>query len=307
MRILLSGANGFIGSSLANLLVKEDPNIEIYCLCREGNRKNLDVTKNLHVIEHDLLEDNEPKGLPKKIDIVFHLAGISKTFLKPREARNQFIQNITLTSNVIEIANKLGANKIIFASSVYVYSGTPNLPFKETSELSPTEALGGSKLASELLLKSHSIASETDIYALRLFTVYGPKSSETQFFPEAIKKIQNENEVAKFGSPDITRDFIYISDVLEAFKKAMVLNKRGFLAINIASGAAHTVLQAVSLIQELINPNKVINFEGINKNKKSVDSNHSADISVANEILGWNPQVELKKGIELTLEAQKEK
>ena len=84
MKILLSGANGFIGWSLANYLIKNDPNTEIYCLCRKGNRKNLDATKNLHVIEHDLLDDSEPKGLPKNIDIVLHLAGISKTFLKPK-------------------------------------------------------------------------------------------------------------------------------------------------------------------------------------------------------------------------------
>ena len=302
MNILISGANGFIARNLIKELSEKFKGNNIYCI---GRNKKLSIENkfnNLIFINHDLLNEGLPEGLPNRIDIIYHLAAISKTFLRDSKARNQFIENITITSNIIDIADKLSTKKIIFSSSVYVYSGTESKPFSENMILSPNEYLGASKLASEQLLKSYSLSSAVDIYSLRLFTVYGAGSRKSQFIPEAIRKIKDPKIAANFGNPNITRDFVYILDVVKAFLLALDSSKKGFTPINIASGKALKISEAVKIIKEVVGVEKSIEFEEASISKHQGDSNHSANIDLSEKVLGWKPETSFKNGIKETIE-----
>jgi UDP-glucose 4-epimerase len=302
MRILITGGNGFIGSNLVQELTQQSKNLEIYCITRSYEKlKNLS-SNNLHLIKHDLLSEDLPKGLPKNIDVIYHLAALSKTFLKQSEARKQFIENITLTSNVIKLSEKLATNKIIYGSSVYVYSGTESIPFSENMPLLPEEFLGASKLSSELLLKAYSLSSEVNIYSLRLFTVYGEGSRDNQFIPETIRKLTTSNPEAKFGNPEVTRDFVYISDVVRALILSLESNIKGYNPINIASGEAISISEAVEIMQNLLNSKKDIKFEDKKLLNNKGDSSHSAKIDLAYKILGWKPEIRFQNGIQMTIE-----
>jgi UDP-glucose 4-epimerase len=298
---MITGANGFIARNLTKGLSEKYKGHNIYCIVRNKKISIENKYKNLYFINHDLLNGELPEGLPGRIDIIFHLAAISKTFLKDSEARKQFIENVTITSNIINIADKLSSRKIIFSSSVYVYSGTDSKPFSENMILSPNEYLGTSKLASELLLKSYSISSAVDVYSLRLFTVYGPGSRKNQFIPEAIRKIKDPKITASFGNPNVTRDFVYVSDVVKAFLLTLDSNEKGFTPINIASGETMTISETVKIIKKVAGVKKSIKFEETNTLKKQGDSDHSANIDLSEEILGWKPETSFKKGITETI------
>ncbi len=301
MNIMISGANGFIARNLIKELSQKFKGQNIYCIGRNQKVTIENKYNNLHFINHDLLNEELPEGLPNRIDVIFHLAAISKTFLKDSEARNQFIENITITSNIINIADKLSTKKIIFSSSVYVYSGTESKPFSENMTLSPNEYLGASKLASEQLLKSYSISSAVDVYSLRLFTVYGPGSRKNQFIPEAIRKIKDPKIDANFGNPNVTRDFVYVFDVVKAFLLTLDSNEKGFTPVNIASGEAMTISEAVKIIKKVAGVEKSIKFEEANILKNKGDSSHSANIDLSKKVLGWKPETSFKIGITQTI------
>jgi len=306
MKILITGAEGFIGLALVNHLIAEsNQENEIICMIRNKESSVLPASSKIKIVSHDLQDSDLPK-LPSGIEIIIHLAAISKTFLSSSDGREQLLVNILATSNVLKIAEQTKAKKLIFASSVYVYSGIKAQSFKEEMPLHPLEPLGISKYTSEMILKAHAQSSKLTILAMRLFTVYGPGSKETQFIPEAIKKFKHSNKQALFGNPSVKRDFIYINDVVKAFKLAIDTNIfRGFQAINIASGQPHSIKKTVETIKRLTSSSKEINFIEQNENNRSVDLDHCGDTYLAKKYLKWAPTVSFEDGLKDTINAIK--
>jgi len=304
MKILITGAEGFIGLALVNLLVTElNTEDEIFCIIRNKESDILPVSRNIKIIHHDLLNSNFSK-LPSSVEVIIHLAGISKTFLSSNDGRKQLLDNILITSNVLDLAEKINAKKLIFASSVYVYSGIKASLFKEEMSLLPLEPLGISKYVSEMILRAHTASSNLSVLSLRLFTVYGPGSKETQFIPETIKKFLHSEKQASFGNPSVKRDFIYITDVVRAFKSAIdTIPLAGFNAVNIASGRPHSIQEVVETIKNLTSSPKEISFIEQNVNNRSIDLDHCGDIYFAKKHLKWSPMVSFEDGLKNTINA----
>lgn len=306
MKILITGAEGFIGLALVSFLITEsNKKDKIFCMIRNKKRSLLPVSNKIKILPHDLLDSNLPE-LPSSIDIIIHLAGISKTFLSSSDGRKQLLDNTLITSNVLKIAEETEAKKLIFASSVYVYSGIKAKSFKEEMPLLPLEPLGISKYTSEMILRAHAKSSDLSVLAMRLFTVYGPGSKETQFIPEAIKKFTHSNKQALFGNPLVKRDFIYITDVVRAFKFAIDNNTLlGFNAINIGSGQPHSIQETVEIIKRLTSSSKEVKFLNKNANDRSIDLDHCGDIYFAKKHLKWAPMVSFEGGLKNTIKAIK--
>jgi len=302
VKILITGAEGFIGLALVNNLVTEsNQKDEIICMIRSKESSLLPESSKIKIVSHDLQNPNLPK-LPKGIDTIIHLAAISKTFLSSSEGREQTRVNILTTSNVLKIAEETQAKKLIFASSVYVYSGIKAESFSENMHLNPLEPLGISKHTCEMMMKTHAKSSNLTILALRLFTVFGPGSKVTQFIPEAIKKFKHPEKQALFGNSSVKRDFIYITDVVRAFKLAITSNTlKGFHAINIASGKPHSIKETAETIKKLTSSQKRINFTEVNENDKSIDLDHCGDIYFAKKHLKWEPMVSFEDGLKDTI------
>tara|TARA_B100001093_G_scaffold506162_1_gene564645 strand:- start:80 stop:1000 length:921 start_codon:yes stop_codon:yes gene_type:complete len=302
MKILITGAEGFIGLALVNHLVAESKqDDEIICMIRKEESSVLPISSKIKIVSHDLLNSNLPL-LPLGIDIIIHLAAISKTFLSSSDGREQLLANILATSNVLKIAEETNVKKLIFASSVYVYSGIKARSFNEKMPLHPIEPLGISKHTSEMILRSHAKSSNLTILAMRLFTVYGAGSKETQFIPEAIKKFKHSDKKVLFGNPSVKRDFIYITDVVRAFKLAIDTNIfKGFHALNIASGKPHSIKETVEMIKRLTSSTKKINFIEQNENDRSIDLDHCGNIYFAKKHLKWSPIVSFEEGLKDTI------
>ena len=248
------------------------------------------------------MQNSNSPELPAGIDVIIHLAAISKTFLSSIDGRKQLLFNILATSNVLKIAEETKAKKLIFASSVYVYSGIKAESFNEEMSLNPQEPLGISKYTSEMILRAYAQSSELTVLAMRLFTVYGPGSKETQFIPEAIKKFKLSDKQALFGNPEVKRDFIYITDVVRAFKMAIDANTfKGFNAMNIASGHSYSIKETVEIIKNLTSSSKKIHFTEWNENDRSIDLDHCGDIYFAKKHLKWSPKISFEDGLKDTI------
>ena len=306
MTILITGGGGFIGAGLCKLLGHSNSEDEIISVDKSNSSILFDKPKNLEVITVDLLSDNLKKKLPQSIDTIVHLAGNPNTFVTSRESRKQFLTNINLTSSILDYAEETNVSKLIFSSSCYVYTGGNKTPFLETTTVLPVDSLGASKLASEALLKAHSVSKQIDVLSLRLFTVYGPNSREVQFIPEAIKKILSTNSPAVFGNPSVKRDFIFIDDVLEAFRLA--INKslsKDFLVLNIGSGKGYSIESIVNIIRDLVNPDKEVKYATNNKKDHIIDPDLLGDITSAKKHLNWNPKMGIQEGLRIMIDKVK--
>ena len=305
LTILVTGAGGFIGSRLCHFLSKEFPKSSIIGIGRRDSSLNLQKTSNYEYIVCELRKGDLDKKLPVKIDALIHLAGDRRTFVNSANYTSQAISNIEMTLNVADYAVHAKANQFIFPSSGYVYSGNSSLPFKEDDVGIPIDNLGASKLAAEALLKARAFSGQFNLLTLRIFTVYGPGSGDDQFIPQTITKLRSTEPIARFGAPDVIRDFIYIDDVLLAMKAGLYFGEKGvpYEVLNVGTGVQTSIREAVLLIADIVGTQKQIEFAPDSRKNDRTDIYHQADITRIYSVLNWKPKIDLRNGLKKTIES----
>lgn len=281
MRVLVTGGSGFIGTHLVNRLIEKGHEVRVLDNKAPQNRKARYVNGDIRSVEDVSIAMSGCKAC-------FHLAAIA-------QARNEdkdllYKVNYLGSKTVFDAAEKVGA-KIIFASSSAVY-GNVAKPAKETAQCNSVSYYGTTKLKSEQLLKG------SDAFIVRLFNVYGP-GNEAGVVNVFCKRMMNYQEVPVIGNGRQTRDFVYVSDVVDALFLGIEHNG----IYNVGTGKETSVLQLIEIIQRLARykPNIVRVEASPLDPEKSV-----ADITKITK-LGWKPKIELQKGIRLVLENYGEK
>lgn len=307
MKALVTGVAGFIGSHLAEKLISEkidvtgiDSFLDYYP--RKFKEKNISVLKgkkNFQIIESCITEADLSKILTD-IDIVFHLAaqaGVRSSWGSKFSIYTQ--NNITATQMLLEAVKKKKIKRFVYASSSSVYGDTSKLPMEEDDSPHPVSPYGVSKLAGEhlslLYNKSYSVPS----VALRFFTVYGPRQRPDMAFHKFLKNITENKPIDVYGDGNQTRDFTFISDIVNAtFSAAFSAGSEGKV-FNLGGGC-RIKLKEVLAIMEKANGSKIkVNFSGEQKG----DVKHTyADTSKAKKILNFNPVVSVEEGISREME-----
>ena len=305
--ILVTGASGFIGRHLVNRISDQLPGSTIVGVGRSPRSESFDGSDNTEYISADLLDDGANGKLPGRIDAVVHLAGDRRGFVSPDQYSQQIHSNVGLVSKMADYAINAGAECFLLASSVYVYSGTTGLPFKEDSPVRPKENLGASKVAAEAIVEARSCAGHFRGTAFRIFTTYGPGSSASQFIPVALRKLTSPEPEARFGNPDVKRDFVFVTDVAEALTAGLTHDGVGpFRIYNVGSGEARRIRDVVQLIARIVETSKPIEFDGPETLSQSGDGDHHADVSLIRSELGWSPNIPLGEGLRTTIDSAKQ-
>ncbi len=302
VRILVTGASGFIGTRVVETLSKKNSNAVISGAGRSSF--SLADLPNYTYIECDLMDSELLKKLPEEIDVVIHLAGDRRTFVKPDELSTQAASNILMTSNVADYAVSAKAKLFLYASSVYIYSSNSAIPFKEESLTIPGENLGATKLASEAIIKARAVSGQFRAASFRMSTVYGPRSGDTQFIPQAIMKLKSPEPAAKFGAGDVKRDFVFVDDVANAFAAAVtVLLDKDFDydALNVGTGKAVSIREVVKVLAEELGTEKKIEFSVPAGTGNKADTDHQLDVTRIHSVLGWQPEYSLADGLRKTI------
>jgi len=303
-RILVTGCAGFIGSHLAEELLRRGYEVrgmdnldDYYSL--ELKRQNLELLKKhdgFTFSKGDIMDAALVKEVMKDVSIVFHqaaVAGVRESFKNPLKYLET---NVLATAKLL--AMSLEVERFIFASSSSVYGevSEKELPLKEDRELHPASPYGMSKKLCEDICDMYS-----DFYGLptvshRYFTVYGPRQRPDEAFAKFISGTLRGKEIGIYGGGNQTRDFTYISDIVEANILSM---KEGSGAYNIGCGSRVTVNGAVKIIGEVTGI--VPRVKHVEKQKGDV-MHTLADISKAQRELGYAPKVGLREGIERQVE-----
>jgi nucleoside-diphosphate-sugar epimerase len=301
MRCLVTGAGGFIGSHLCEGLLERgclvrgvDAFLEFYPRwMKERNLDSIMKKRGFQFIEGDLLRI-DLKSIMEGIDVVFHLSaqpGVRKSW--GRDFQSYVDNNIIATQRLLEHSLIIKPKLFIYASSSSVYGNVDQLPIIETARTRPISPYGVTKLAGENLCYLYWRNMGIPTVTLRFFTVYGPRQRPDMAFHRFIRAILNGEEITIFGNGKQTRDFTYISDVVEANILCM---EKGVVGeeINIGGGSRTTLMEVVDLLGEISGIRPRVKFMDVQKGDVR---DTWADISKAKKILGYRPEVPIEEGL----------
>lgn len=200
--------------------------------------------------------------------------------------------NVSSTLSVLEAARDRKI-KIVYASSSSVYGNPKFMPITEDHPTSPESPYGASKIATEVLCNTYSSLYKIPIVILRYFSVYGPRQRPDMAINKFITAILNEQTITVYGDGNQTRDFTYVDDIVEATINAMVKDVTG--VFNIGGGNRILLKDLIETLRKVSQKDFKINY--VEKQKGDV-SDTWTDNSKAKNILGFNPRISLKKGVE---------
>ncbi|WP_246941732.1 NAD-dependent epimerase/dehydratase family protein [Bacillus pinisoli] len=306
MRIIVTGAAGFIGSHLCERLLQEEKNIVIGidgCIdhtqrsIKLRNMKTLLNHPRFQWLDENLLNMDWNKVLLKN-DVIFHLAAIPGVRSSWGTNFQLYVDhNILGTQRLLEACKTIPIKKLIYASTSSVY-GEKIGKVTEDSDLSPLSPYGVTKLTGEHLCKVYSENDGIPITILRYFTVYGPRQRPDMAFHRFIECLVKKKPIPVYGDGKQTRDFTYIADCVEGTVSALHGDHLLGETINIGGKERASILEVINLLEELTGQKLTIDFIG----KPRGEPRHTwADISKAEQLLHYSPKVSLKEGLQLEL------
>jgi UDP-glucose 4-epimerase len=300
MKILITGGAGFIGSHLTEYLISRDKIKKVVVIdnVKDGsikNLKNVIKSKKLFFYKRDIRNFKKIQNLFKNIDVVYHLAALSDVVPSIEEPIEYLNTNIMGTVNVLESMRKHKVKKIIYAASSSCYGIPTKYPTNEMADIKPMYPYAFSKNLGEQSIQHWSKVYKIKYVSLRLFNVYGTRSRTNTAYGAALgvflKQKLSDHPFTIIGNGKQKRDFIYISDVIEAFYLSM--NKKvDNQILNIGTGNPRSVLELVNILRG----KKIF----IPKRPGEPDKTH-ANIKKIVQILNWNPKVTLEEGLEKIL------
>ena len=295
---MVTGGAGFIGKHLVAKLLRDQHQIIIFDNFSSSSKNDITylLEDGVSLVTGDILDYDLLLKSMSSCDFVIHLAAqtsVSQSIADPKTTADIIVDG---TVNVLKSCVKTNVKNIIFSSSAAVYGNSLDALISEKSHLNPLSSYGASKLVAEYNLQTFSKLFGLNSISLRLFNVYGNgQSSEAGVVRKFLKNISKDVPLEIFGDGMQTRDFVHISDVIEAFYCAIrnIEAKRGEV-YNIGSGSATSINELASLLIS----SKEKDLQVIHKPALEGEIKDSkADISLAKNDIGYSPQIPLSDGL----------
>ena len=306
-RILVTGADGFIGSHLVERLVQDGADVRALCLyTSQGGHGWLDESPAEARDAVDLrLGDIRDAGLVRDLvegcDLVLHLASliaIPYSYLAPRS----FVEtNVIGVLNILEAVRSTGAT-MINTSTSEVYGTPETVPITEAHPLRAQSPYAASKIAADKLCESYAASFEVDVATLRPFNTYGPRQSMRAVIPTVLTQLLAGAPEIRLGNLSPRRDFTFVSDTVDGFVRAARVGLEPGEVIQLGTGTTVSVGDVVELCRQVTgreDAEVVLEEERVRPDGSEVEILLS-DPEVARERLGWNPTVKLEEGLRAT-------
>ncbi len=296
MKIIITGGAGFIGSHLAENLIKKKHEVIIIDNLSTGRLENIKkIKKKLKFINADISKNGSWNKYFKNTKVVFHLAALADIVPSIKDPKKYFQSNVVGTENIASVAIKYKVKKIIYSASSSCY-GVPNkYPTSETESIKPQYPYAMTKNLGEQILMHYAKIYGIQVTSMRLFNVYGTKSRTSGtygamfgvFLAQKLKK----KPLTVVGDGTQKRDFTYISDIIDAFIKCMNI-KKNFQIFNVGTGKPISVNNVV----------KLLGCKSVKIPKRPGEPKETnANIKKITKALNWRPKVSINLGIKKLL------
>lgn len=304
-RVLVTGADGFIGSHLCELLVQNGYNVRAFVYYNSwGSRGNLDLcdselVKSMEIVSGDVRDYHSVKQAMTGCDSVFHLAALIGIPYSYQAPASYVDTNIGGTLNVLQAARELGTGKIIHTSTSETYGSALFVPITEEHPLQPQSPYSATKIGADQLALSYFRSFGTPVVIIRPFNTYGPRQSPRAVIPATILQILSGMKEIKLGSLHPTRDFNYATDTARGFMAADRADNVLGEVINIGSNFEISVGDTVKLIAAILGSDVRVETDLSRLRPAASEVERLwADNSKAKRLLGWEPEYSGRTGFE---------
>jgi len=309
-RVVVTGAGGFIGSHLAERLVREGAEVTAFVRYNSRNDQGLvevlpyDVRKSMKVVAGDLRDAEAVTDLLTGAEVVFHLGAIVGIPYSYEHCRDVVETNVVGTFNVLVAARRAGIQRLVHTSTSEVYGTAQYVPMDEQHPLQGQSPYAATKIAADKLVESFYRSYDLPAVIVRPFNTYGPRQSARAIIPAIITQAL-ANERIYLGATEPRRDFTYVTDTVEGLLAAAVADNVVGEVINLGCGTDISVGELADLILRLLDKDgevEVIFDAGRIRPAKSEIQRLHSDNTKAKELLGWQPKLSLEVGLQHTIE-----
>jgi UDP-N-acetylglucosamine/UDP-N-acetyl-alpha-D-glucosaminouronate 4-epimerase len=303
---LVTGVAGFIGSTLARELLAQGQKVRGLDNFSTGKRENVtEVLGQIDLHEADLLDLDALHEACRGVDYVLHEAAIPSVPRSVKDPLGNNRANVDGTLNLLIACRDAKVKRIVYAASSSAYGDTPTLPKREDMSPNPISPYAVAKLASEYYMTSFYGCYGLETVCLRYFNVFGPRQDPTSPYSGVLAKFINQmlsgEQPTIFGDGRQSRDFTYIDNVVSAnlLASRAETGKVAGKVINVATGRRTDLNQTFLILKKLIGYNGDVKYGP----ERAGDVKHSlADISRAEQFLGYRPKVDFEEGLSRTVE-----
>jgi len=301
---LVTGGAGFIGSHIVHRLQREGAKVRVLDNLSTGKKERLrDIDTSIELIEDDLTDHRVCDRAVQDVEYVLHQAAVPSVQRSIQDPLETNRANVIGTLNLLESCRQHGVRRLVYAASSSAYGDTQVLPKKEDMAPNPLSPYALQKFIGERYCKLYNDLYGLETVSLRYFNVFGPSqdpwSEYSAVIPKFTTRLQSRQPLVVFGDGEQSRDFTYVDNVVEANILAIKAQRTAGAVINVGCGESLTLNRLIRFLEEILHVQAVVDYEPPRRG----DVRHSlADISLARDVLGYQPKVTLVEGLRRTVE-----
>lgn len=303
--VLVTGADGFIGSHLVEALLRKGYKVRALTQYNSFNfRGNLEGISHpdLEIVAGDVRDPDFCRHIARGIDTIFHLAAliaIPYSYVAP----DSYVDtNIKGTLNICQAARDRGVRRLLVTSTSEVYGTALYVPIDEKHPRQPQSPYSATKIGADAIALSFLNAFDLPVTIVRPFNTYGPRQSARAFIPTVITQIASGTTEIKVGDLRPSRDFNYVADTVQGFIDIAESDKTVGMELNIATGEDVTMKQTLDMIAEIMGRKvEFVTDPARIRPEKSEVMRLQGDSRLLRELTGWKPRFTLREGLEQTV------
>ena len=308
-KILITGADGFIGSHLTEELIRQVYNVRAFVYYNSFNswgwldQSSPEIKRNLDIFAGDIRDPHGVKEAMKGCTHVLNLAALIAIPYSYHSPDTYVDTNIKGTLNVVQAAREIGIEKVVHTSTSEVYGTAQYVPIDEKHPLQGQSPYSATKIAADQMALSFYLSFDTPVSIIRPFNTYGPRQSARAVIPTIIGQLAAGNTTIKLGAISPTRDFNYVKDTVDGFISVMNSERSVGEVINIGSNYEVSIGETAEMIADIMNVDLKIETDEqrLRPGKSEVERLWAAN-QKAKDLLGWAPDYGDKEGFRRGLE-----
>jgi NAD dependent epimerase/dehydratase len=306
-KILVTGADGFIGSHLVEHLAGHGHDVRAFVLYNSfGSRGWLDsaqVARNVEFVAGDIRDVQSVRAAMQGCQVVLHLAALISIPYSYQAPESYLDTNVRGTMNVLQAARDLEVERVVHTSTSEVYGTARFVPITEDHPLQGQSPYSASKIAADQMATAYFSSYQVPVAIMRPFNTYGPRQSARAVIPTVISQIAGGARTLRLGALHPTRDFNYVDDTVRAFVATAESDRAVGEVINIGSNFEISVGDTARLIAEVMNVQVSMEMDAERMRPRASEVERLwADNSKARRVLGWEPEYGGREGLRLGLE-----